>query len=175
MQYQNSKDLINPQDNTSDLQHTQNANTHTTPNVIKTKSKTTSNRTPLHCFNKTSSIATFDKTKQIVTDTDKLSHSTTICNRVLQVMNPNGLYKYDTSQQAYLFEHSSKPVNCSHILVILKQSAFYTVNPETHQWYRINTNKISNNHTLQSAMTTQLTWPCCHQLNLLSSMLFKQL
>ena len=92
-------------------------------------------------------MAKFDETKQIVTDIDKQSHPTTIHNRILQVMNQNGLCKYDTSQQAYLFEHSSKPVNCSNILVFLKQSAWYTVNSETHQWYRINTNKISNNHT----------------------------
>ena len=77
-----------------------------------------------------------------------MSHSTTICNKVLQAMSLNGLCKYDISRQAYLFEHSNKPVNCSHILVFLKQSACYTVNLNTHQWYRINTNEITNNHAI---------------------------
>ena len=77
-----------------------------------------------------------------------MSHSTIICNKVLQTMNLNGLCKYDIPQQAYLFEHSNKPVSCSHILVFLKQSTCYTVDPDTHQWYRINANDIINNHTI---------------------------
>ena len=63
-------------------------------------------------------------------------------------MNLNGLCKYDTLQQAYQFEHSNKPVNCPHILVFLKQSTHYTVNPGTHQWYRINASGITNNHII---------------------------
>ena len=39
-------------------------------------------------------------------------------------------------------------VNCSYILLFLKQSACYKVNPDTHQWYRVNTNEITNNHTI---------------------------
>ena len=68
--------------------------------------------------------------------------------KVLQPMNLNGLWKFDTPQQAYLFEYSNKPVNCSHILVFLKQSACYTVDPDTCQWYRINANEITNNYTI---------------------------
>ena len=41
---------------------------------------------------------------------------------------------------------SCKPINCSCILVFLKQSACYTVTPDTHQWYWINTNEITYNH-----------------------------
>ena len=138
-----NRDLINPNDNISNLQQTQDINTHTTPSSTKPKLKTDLHKTHLHWDNITSPIANFDKTKQIVTDINKLSHSTTRHNTVLQTMTLNGLYKYDTSQQAYLFEHSGIPVNCTHILVFLKQSACFTVNPETHQWYRMNANEIT--------------------------------
>ena len=45
-------------------------------------------------------------------------------------------------------EDSNKPIKCSCILVFLKQSACYTVNPDIHQWYMINTNKITDNHKI---------------------------
>ena len=47
-------------------------------------------------------IATFDETKQRITDIDKLSHSTKIHNKVLQAMNLNGLCKYDIPQHTCL-------------------------------------------------------------------------
>ena len=142
-----NKDPINPHVNTVDLQPTQDVNPHTTPNITKaTKTDLTKAHPPRD--NITSYITTFNETEQIITDIDKLSHSTTIHNKVLPAMNLNGLCKYDNLHQAYLFEHSSKPVNCSHIQVFLKQSACYTVNQDTHQWCRINTNEITNNHTI---------------------------
>ena len=48
----------------------------------------------------------------------------------------------------HIFEYSNQPVNCSYILVFLKQSACYTVTPDTHQWYRINTNEMTDNLNL---------------------------
>ena len=42
----------------------------------------------------------------------------------------------------------AKLIDCSYILVILKQSACYTVNPNTHKWYRVNTNEITDNHKI---------------------------
>ena len=91
------KTPLTPHDNTSDLQSIQDVNLHTTPNIIKTKSKTDLNKTHPPMDNITSSITTFNKTKQIIIDMDKLSHLTTICNKVLQAMNLNGLCKYDNS------------------------------------------------------------------------------
>ena len=91
---------------------------------------------------------TFNHNKQIIMDIHKLSHSNTVCNKILQSLNPNGLCRYDNSHQAYLFEHTNKPVKCSHILVFFKQSTCYTVTPDTHQWYRINTNEITDNHNI---------------------------
>ena len=85
----------------------------------KTKLKTVLHKTQPPSDNITFTIATFDETKQIITDIDKLSHSTTINNKVLQAMNLHGLCKYDNLHQVFLFEHSSKPVNYSHILVFL--------------------------------------------------------
>ena len=67
---------------------------------------------------------------------------------MLQSLNLYGLCKYDNSHQAYLFEHSKKPLNCSYILVFLKQSTCYTVTPDTHQWYRTNTNEITDSHNI---------------------------
>ena len=51
-----------------------------------------------------------------------------------------------STHQAYLFENSSKIVNCSCILVFLKQSTCYAITPDTHQWNRINTNEVTDNH-----------------------------
>ena len=86
----------------------------------------------------------------------KLSHSTTLCNKSLQSLNLNGLCKYDNSHQAYLFEHSNKPVKFSNILVFLKQSTCYTVTPDTHQWYRINTNETTDNHNIAICNDTRI-------------------
>ena len=105
-------------------------------------------------------------TKQIIVDIDKLSHSTTLCNIIIQSLNLKDLCKYNHTHKAYFFEHSDKSVNCSHILIFLRQSAFYTVKswlhtlvffkticmlystPDNHQWYRINTNEITDNHNI---------------------------
>ena len=165
-----NKDSTDPHDNTSDLQQTQDVNMHNTPNITNQIQKTDLNKTYPPRDNITSSIATFDQTKQIIIDIDKLSDSSTTCYKVLQAMNLNGLCKYDNSHQAHLFEHSNKLVNCSHILVFLKQSACYTVNQDTHQWYRINANKISNNHTKAIPNDSTIKMVCYHQLNHLSSM-----
>ena len=81
-------------------------------------------------------------------DIDMLSHSPTLCNKFLQELNLNGMCLYNNTDQAYLFKHSNKIVNCSYILVFLKQSTCYTITPDTHQWYRINTDEITNTHKI---------------------------
>ena len=90
----------------------------------------------------------FEQTKQIITDINALSHSSTICNQILQALNLNGFCKYDNLHKVYLFENSNKSVNCSYVLAFLKQSAWYAINPDTHQWYGINTNEITDNHNI---------------------------
>ena len=47
-----------------------------------------------------------------------------------------------------MFEQSAIPVNCSHILIFLKHLACYTINPDTHQWYRINGCEIKESHNV---------------------------
>ena len=98
--------------------------------------------------NITNPVTTFEQTKQIIMDIDVMSHSTTLCNQILQALNVNSLCKYDNLHKAYLFENSNKPVNCSYILVFLKQSVCYAITPDTHQWYRMNTNEITDNHNI---------------------------
>ena len=49
----------------------------------KTKLKPDLHKAQLLSDNITPSIATLNETKQIITDVDKLSHSATICNKVL--------------------------------------------------------------------------------------------
>ena len=100
----------------------------------------------------------FEQTKQIIMDIDKLSHSTTLCNKMLQSLNLNGWCKYDNSHQTYLYEHSNKPVNYSYILIFLKQSACYTLTPDTCQLYRTSTNKITDNHNIAICNDTTITW-----------------
>ena len=96
----------------------------------------------------TQPVTNFKQTKQIIMDIDALSHSPTLCHKMLQELNLNGLYLYNSTHQAYLFEHSNKIGNYSYILVFLKQSACYTIKPDTHQWNRINTNEITNTHKI---------------------------
>ena len=93
-------------------------------------------------------VTMFEQTKQIIMDIDTLSHSTTLHKKILQSLNLNHMCKYDNSHQAYLFEYSNKLVNFSSILVFLKQYVCYTITPDTHQWYRINTNEITDNHNI---------------------------
>ena len=81
-------------------------------------------------------------------DIDTLSHSTTLCKKIIQSLNINSLCKYDNLHKAYLLEYSNKPINSSYILVFLKQLACYTVTPDTHYWYRINNNGVTDNHNI---------------------------
>ena len=81
-------------------------------------------------------------------DIDALSHSPTLHNKILQELNLNGLCQYYNTHQAYLFENSHKVVNCSYILVFLTQSACYVITPNRHQWYKITTNEILENHKI---------------------------
>ena len=134
-----------PQDNVPDLHPTQDANPHTIHTQINTMS-THMNKTHSPRANIMPSVTTFEQTKHIIMNIDALSHSTTLSNRILQSLYLNGLCKYDNLCKAYLFEYSNQPVFCSSILVFLKQSACYTVTPDTHQSYRTNTNKITDNH-----------------------------
>ena len=39
-------------------------------------------------------------------------------------------------------------VNCSYVLIFLRQSMCYVITPHTHQWYKINANKIFESHKL---------------------------
>ena len=97
-----NKDSSNPHDNTSGLQPTQDVNMHTTSRLQTQSKKTDTFKKHPPRDNVTSSIATFNQTKQIIIDIDKLSHSTTIWNKVLHAMNQNGLCKYHNSCQTYL-------------------------------------------------------------------------
>ena len=78
---------------------------------------------------------------------DELPHSSTLQNKMLWELYLHGLCKYSSTQQEYLYENSNKIVNCSYILVFLK-STCYTFTPDTHQWYRINANEITDNHKI---------------------------
>ena len=62
-------------------------------------------------------VTNFEQNKQIIMDIDALSHSPTLCNKILQELNLNGLCLSKNTHQAYFFKHSNKMVNCSCILV----------------------------------------------------------
>ena len=138
-----------------DLQLIQDVNPHTTHTQTKAKSASII-KTHSHRDNIAPTVTMFKWTKQIIMDMDTLSHSTTLHNKILQSLNLSGLYKYDNSCQAYLFEYSNNPVNCSYILVFLRQSACYTITPDTSQWYRINTNEITDNYNLAMCNATTI-------------------
>ena len=61
---------------------------------------------------------------------DTLSHSPTVCDKILQELNLNGLCKYNKTHQAYLYKNSNKIVNCSYIPVFLQQSTSYAITPD---------------------------------------------
>ena len=90
-------------------------------------------------------ITDFEQTKQIIMETYTLSQSPMLHNKILQELNLNGLCQYNKTHQANLYESSKKVVNCSYILVFLKQSTCYIITPDTH---RINTNEILENHKI---------------------------
>ena len=81
-------------------------------------------------------------------DIDRLSHSNTLHDQIMESLNQKSLCKYDSLHKAYVFQQSAILVNCSHILIFLKHLHCYTVNPDTHQWYRINSHKIQENHNV---------------------------
>ena len=62
-------------------------------------------------------LTNFDKKNQIIMDIDALSHSPTLCNKILQELNLNGLCQYNNAQQAYMFKNANHIVNCSYILI----------------------------------------------------------
>ena len=80
-----------------------------TPNLQPPKptniKSTNINKMHLPRDNITPSITTFNQVKQKKMDTDKLSHSMTLHNKILQSLNLHGLCKYDNSCQACLIEH----------------------------------------------------------------------
>ena len=86
-------------------------------------------------------------------DIDRLSHSNTLHHKIMKSLNQKGLCKFDSLQKTYIFEQSTIPVNSSHILIFLKHLAHYTVNPDTHQWYRVNSHKIRESHNTMILMT----------------------
>ena len=73
-----------------------------------------------------------------------LSHSPTLYNKILQELNLNGLCKYNNTHQSSSYENSNKIVNCSYILVFLKQSTCFAITADTYQWYRIHANEITD-------------------------------
>ena len=81
-------------------------------------------------------------------DIDTISHSNTHHNKIMKLLNLKSLYKYDSWHKAYIFEHSKTPANCSYILIFLKTLACYTITPDTHQWYWINTHEIMDSHNI---------------------------
>ena len=97
----------------------------------------------------------FEQAKQIIMDIDALSFSPTLQNKILQELKLHGLCKYNNTQQAYLYENSNEIVNCSYILVFLKQLKCYIITPDTHHWYKINANEITDNHKI--ALSNDLT------------------
>ena len=99
------------------------------------------------CLNKyTCCVLLYNNVNVIMLDT--LSHSLNLHIKILHELNHNGLCLYNNTQQVYLFKHSNKIVNCPYILEFLKQSTCYTITPDTYQWYRINTNKITSSQII---------------------------
>ena len=78
-------------------------------------------------------------------DIDALSHSPELCNEILQELNHSGLCQYNKLHKAYIFEKSNCIVNCSHMLIFLRQLTCYVITPHIHQWYKINVNEILEN------------------------------
>ena len=89
-----------------------------------------------------------EQAKQIIKNKDVLSHSPPLQNKILQELNLHSLCKYNNTHQAYIYENSKETVNCPYILVFLKQLTCYAITPDTHHWYRINTNEITDNHKI---------------------------
>ena len=114
--------LSAPPLNTSDIQ----IQTITTP-------KDTYKPDSSHLIN-TNSIANFEEKKQIIMDTDALSHPPTLCNKILQELTLNGLCQHSNSHKAYIFEKSNHTVNCSYMLIFLRQSmcCHYVTHTHTH-------------------------------------------
>ena len=77
-----------------------------------------------------------------------MSQTPEIHNKILQELNQNGLCQYSKSHKAYIFEQSNQSVNCSHVFMFLKMATCYVITPHTHQWYKINTNEILQDHKL---------------------------
>ena len=100
-------------------------------------------------------VTNFEQAKQIIMNIDALSHSPTPHHKILQEFNLNGLCKNNNTYQSYLYKNSNKMVNCPYILVFLKKSTYNAITPDTHQWYRINANKITDNHKI--ALCNDLT------------------
>ena len=81
-------------------------------------------------------------------DIDALSHSPELHNKILQELYIKGLCQYINLCKAYILEKSNCKVNCSYVLIFLRQSTCYVITPHTHQWFKINANEILKNHKL---------------------------
>ena len=72
-----------------------------------------------------------------------------LCNKILQALN---LQQWCASMTIYIrhtyLKTETNQLTALVILVFLKQSTCYAITPDTHQWYRINTNKITDNHNI---------------------------
>ena len=53
-------------------------------------------------------LLSFEQTKQIIMNIDRLSHSNTLHNQIMKSLNQRGLSKYDGLHKAYMF--SSQPL-----------------------------------------------------------------
>ena len=106
-----------------------------------------------------------NKTKHIIMDIDAISHLPSLCIKIVQELNLNGLCQYCNSHQAYVFKNSNHLVNCSNILVFLRQSMCYFITPIMHQWYKISANKILENRKLALCDDNRPTLYQYHQLN----------
>ena len=82
-------------------------------------------------------------------DIEALSHSPILSNKIPQELNLNVLCQYSILYKAYIFEKKSNCiVNYSYVLVFLRQSTCYVITSHTHQWYKINANRIHESHKL---------------------------
>ena len=90
-----------PHYNTSDRQSAPTLNTNNIQIQTITPPKVPYKSNPSKHIN-TNSITNFEKTKQIIMDIDALSHSPTLCNKILQEFNLNGLCQYSNLHKALI-------------------------------------------------------------------------
>ena len=73
----------------------------------------------------------------------------------------SGLTTVWLKQDQTVFKNSNHIVNCSYILVFLRQSTCYVITLNTHQWYKISVNEILESHKT-SALWWSTNWHITH-------------